>query len=770
MALFFFLSILTKIHATTYYISTDGTNTGSGKSWDTSVNSIAKALEYTSNGDTLFIAEGQYYIPVDSQLIISHGIHIYGGFKGDEKTIDQRIPNNNIVKLFGSTLNSKIVLKNPIGYILIDNIHFENGNAYNDPSQSDPCNLGMPNCFGGILNILSNDPTGSYDIKLSNCHFSKNSSFWGGAIGTNIIFASNFRINIIDCHFKNNYSANLGGAIWIQILESDNYYCSISNCTFDKNSASYGGGAISIKVSPQSNGYTYIDSSNFQTNGAIALGGGAIYVERIDASTSKLFIINSNFINNQDYSGPVGDTGRGGSALRVGRFANIFNCRFESNHTRNSGTINGYWLDIINCAFIDNVADGDGAVVYSTEYFTVNDSYRSKYINCLFYNNISKKNGSVFYHRYPESKDSIVNCIFNNNSNQKPIYYSKFGDEIGSSLFVDNINSDVEPNNFYYEETSDKNVFTYNTQHWYNADPNFIDSFNHDFKLKRCSPIINKGNNNYYNAFQFPLDLNGTIRVLQDTIDIGPYEVSIISPDLIIVNNTCGHEPNGFIEIDSLGMTTPINYNIINSIGALEVNGKLNAGDYNVIIEDAQGCPAKYSITISTPDSIQTFYSILHSLNGEANGSITIDSIKGGASTYSIEWFNGATSIQIGNLLPGKYTVKISDALGCTIIDTILIDFNNNTSNLFKLERNLLFTNNPANQTINILWSGNTSQFYIMIDVYGREVQRGNLREGTNNISIENLPSGCYHIIIPPFIDTISNRWDHIHTYSVIKI
>jgi gliding motility-associated-like protein len=55
---------------------------------------------------------------------------------------------------------------------------------------------------------------------------------------------------------------------------------------------------------------------------------------------------------------------------------------------------------------------------------------------------------------------------------------------------------------------------------------------------------------------------------------------------------------------------------------------------------------------------------------GDANGQIEVEQITGGTAPFDYTWSNQATGSQIGNLAPGSYTVTVTDANGCRLIET----------------------------------------------------------------------------------------------------
>jgi hypothetical protein len=58
--------------------------------------------------------------------------------------------------------------------------------------------------------------------------------------------------------------------------------------------------------------------------------------------------------------------------------------------------------------------------------------------------------------------------------------------------------------------------------------PEFIDTLADNYRLKPCSPLINKGSNASVLANGIVYDLDGMPRIQQDTVDMGAYEQSII--------------------------------------------------------------------------------------------------------------------------------------------------------------------------------------------------------------------------------------------------
>ncbi len=98
--LFTFLAF--QLLSTTYYVSQDGANTD-GLTWNNAFNQVQDAIDAASSGDEVWVAKGTYYPTSPNPLgtngavlartytfIIRNGIDVYGGFSGDETSLEER--------------------------------------------------------------------------------------------------------------------------------------------------------------------------------------------------------------------------------------------------------------------------------------------------------------------------------------------------------------------------------------------------------------------------------------------------------------------------------------------------------------------------------------------------------------------------------------------------------------------------------------------------------------------------------------------------------
>lgn len=97
-------------------------------------------------------------------------------------------------------------------------------------------------------------------------------------------------------------------------------------------------------------------------------------------------------------------------------------------------------------------------------------------------------------------------------------------------------------------------------------------------------------------------------------------------------------------------------------------------GTWTFTIYDSNGCDATSNVTIHQPSKLENSMSGVGANCGLANGSATA-APSGGTPPYSYQWNtvpgqSGATAV---NLLPGTYTVTVTDANGCSRTDQITI-------------------------------------------------------------------------------------------------
>ncbi|NJO25838.1 MAG: hypothetical protein HC867_08895 [Bacteroidia bacterium] len=168
---------------------------------------------------------------------------------------------------------------------------------------------------------------------------------------------------------------------------------------------------------------------------------------------------------------------------------------------------------------------------------------------------------------------------------------------------------------------------------------------------------------------------------------------SLVSDDTITVNRTnslnatethtnvsCGNS-DGTITVNvpaGVG-TAPYQYSLNGGpFQSSNIFTGLAAGNYNVLVQDPNGCNSALTVPIAITGSINVGTPVVTnpSCSGVANGSITVNPLNG-AAPYQYNLNNGPggpwqTSNVFTNLAPGTYFLFVRDATGCTANNVII--------------------------------------------------------------------------------------------------
>ena len=158
-------------------------------------------------------------------------------------------------------------------------------------------------------------------------------------------------------------------------------------------------------------------------------------------------------------------------------------------------------------------------------------------------------------------------------------------------------------------------------------------------------------------------DANGCLSAASVTITVPP----ALAVQASSTNATCAGYSNGNASSTVAGGTSPYNY-LWNPGGATSSTANnLSAGSYTVTVTDANGCTLSAAASISQPAALNaSISSTPATCSGSATGSATV-TVNGGSGNLNYQWSpTGGTSTAAQNLLPGNYSVTITDANGCT--------------------------------------------------------------------------------------------------------
>lgn len=464
----------------TVYVDLNATGTNDGSSWTNAYTDLKAALDNASAGQSLWVAMGTYTPdPIDREIYfeIIDDVKLYGGFLGNETTLEARDYENNPTILSGNVGAPNVFTDNSYTVIyaedvssatVIDGVTIEQGNA------DDGSSIHTAHKKGGGLYIRSITSGTIANPIIKNCIFIDNfADKFAGAIYNHAQTGSEASPTIVNCYFEHNVSYERGGAI----TNDGDSSLKIINSTFYNNSSAEGGAIFNNghnnTVLPTIINSTFTDNSTPHSN-----HGGAMY----------------NFGKGNGEASPT-----------------IVNSIFNLNHAGHGGAIYGIATEfgvvtpkIVNSTFYKNFAAQNAGAIYASESL-YGDNTVSVYNTIFWDNDNGSTGGPVFHFSGQETPTIELNEVLVDTTNCTLLHHASTGEVICNGNML------------------------------YQIDPTFEDPINGDFRLKQNSPAINMGNDahmvidlcdidgdeNITEQIDIDLDMNGRF---DGTIDLGPFE------------------------------------------------------------------------------------------------------------------------------------------------------------------------------------------------------------------------------------------------------
>ncbi len=243
------------------YVDIDAAGDNDGTSWTDAFNDLQDALAAANAHDQIWIAEGDYKPdgadPGNRGLAfnLKDRVFVYGGFQGNETSLDDRDPVTYTVNLSGDigvqgdatdnsyhVVNAGVLTEIPF----LDGVTVRDGRA--DGAAADGNGGGLYNAAAsGVFRRVT---------------FIDNFAWTSGG-GVHL---GGGNTKLLDCRFVNNYSDTIGGG-----LGNMGGNATVRRCRFDGNRSYLGGGACDWDGAVTS----YINAV-FENNTADIIGGGAI--------------------------------------------------------------------------------------------------------------------------------------------------------------------------------------------------------------------------------------------------------------------------------------------------------------------------------------------------------------------------------------------------------------------------------------------------------------------------------------------------------------
>ncbi|HOM41666.1 MAG TPA: gliding motility-associated C-terminal domain-containing protein, partial [Bacteroidales bacterium] len=160
-------------------------------------------------------------------------------------------------------------------------------------------------------------------------------------------------------------------------------------------------------------------------------------------------------------------------------------------------------------------------------------------------------------------------------------------------------------------------------------------------------------------------DANGCVATAE--ADVAEPAQSLVAT-AVVTDVLCYGESTGAVDVTVTGGTAPYTFLWNNGATTEDLTG-IPAGNYSVTVTDAHGCTAFTGGTVSQPatgmSASVTVTDVL--CNGGNNGAVDL-TVTDGTAPYTFLWNNGATTEDLTNVTAGSYSLSITDATGCTIV------------------------------------------------------------------------------------------------------
>ena len=305
------LAALTATAQTTFHVTPDGTQ---GSTAWTDAMTLTEALDAARAGDQIWVqgfetidnANKLYTVPDDVEAFtVPSGVSLYGGFRGDETSIDERVTTGKLSEMrYRSVLSGDRSQNDAADESLL----IFPGNATRDDNAAHVVVMDLtPTAESGNNNTL---PTVIDGFSIAEGHADGNptdASGWGGGIFVTGDNSGGGAFSITRCFLVNNY-ARRGGAVYVDktvvvrpTTSTISYNTVFNNAAGERSSANNSGGGLYVagaanvvncEVFNNENGGIAIAPAAAVINSTVARNTGS-GIEKIDDGTGDAYVYNT---------------------------------------------------------------------------------------------------------------------------------------------------------------------------------------------------------------------------------------------------------------------------------------------------------------------------------------------------------------------------------------------------------------------------------------------------------------------------------------------
>ena len=185
--------------------------------------------------------------------------------------------------------------------------------------------------------------------------------------------------------------------------------------------------------------------------------------------------------------------------------------------------------------------------------------------------------------------------------------------------------------------------------------------------------------------------------------------------------------------------TSPYGYQWSNGSTSEDLSNVV-AGNYSLTVTDVNGCITNAIYNIAEPNKISASFNVINANCNLSNGSATVVAT-GGVGSFNYLWNNGTAGATITNQTLGVYSVTITDANNCAVVDSINI-FNSGQA-VVSLVTQINPTCNAYNNgqiTVSVL--GGLGPYQLQWSNGGSSYTNSNLAAGIYILTVTDI-TGC---------------------------
>ncbi len=230
-----------------------------------------------------------------------------------------------------------------------------------------------------------------------------------------------------------------------------------------------------------------------------------------------------------------------------------------------------------------------------------------------------------------------------------------------------------------------------------------------------------------------------------------------------IVDVLCAGAATGSIAVNVTGGDMPYSFSWTNGNTDQNITG-LTAGQYGLEVMDASGCIVNNIYQVTEPPAIVGLLVTTETTTpASSDGAIDL-SISGGVPPYQFAWSNGLNSEDISNLFIGPYSVSITDANGCSVVE------NTTVTAVGALAVNLAAQGiscfGAGDGSVEVVISGGAMPYSILWSNGSTQPTIGNLLPGIYQVTVTDqdgaTSTGSVVLAQPPLLQSFTQMTDNV--------